>query len=63
MKVKLFRQRISQVHEGEEEINSWLADTIDQIEIKHVVQSAYMTEGGERGTPGYIVSVWYTDKS
>ena len=59
MKVKIFRQRISQVHEGEEEINSWLAETKGQVKIAHVAQSAYLTDGSERGTAGYIVTVWY----
>ena len=63
MKVKLFRQRISQVHEGEEEINSWLEEMADQITIEDIKQSAYMTDGREQAVPGYIVSVWYEDKN
>ncbi len=61
MKVKIFRQRISQIHEGEEEINTWLAETEGKVEIVFVEQSAYLTDGSERGAAGYIVTVWYNE--
>jgi hypothetical protein len=34
VKVRIFRQRISQVHESETEINDWLEETEGSIEIK-----------------------------
>jgi len=58
MKVRIFRQRISQIHEGEEEVNTWLAETEGKVEIVFIQQSAYLTDGGERGTAGYIITVW-----
>ena len=58
MKVHIFRQRISQVHEGEIEINGWLEEMRD-ITVKFVEQSSYLTENTENGQPGYIVTVWY----
>ena len=58
MKVHTFRQRISQVHEGEIEINEWLAEMGD-ITVRFVEQSSYLTDNTENGQPGYIVSVWY----
>jgi hypothetical protein len=61
MKVKIFRQRITQIHEGEEEINTWLAESEGAIEIEIVQQSAYLTDGGERAAAGYIVTVWYNE--
>lgn len=61
MKVKIFRQRISQIHEGEEEINTWLAETEGELEIAFIQQSAYLTDGSERAAAGYIVTVWYNE--
>lgn len=61
MKVKIFRQRISQIHEGEEEINTWLAEAEGELEIAFIQQSAYLTDGSERGAAGYIVTVWYNE--
>lgn len=61
MKVRIFRQRVSQVHESEVEINEWLAEAGDSIKVQYVQQSAYMTDNTENGQPGYIVSVWYTE--
>ena len=61
MKVRIFRQRVSQVHESEMEINEWLQEMADAITIKFVEQSAYLTDNSENGQPGYIVSVWYED--
>ena len=58
MKVHIFRQRISQVHEGEIEVNDWLAEMGD-ITVRFVEQSSYLTDNTENGQPGYIVSVWY----
>ncbi|MDA0978028.1 MAG: hypothetical protein O3B72_05685 [Proteobacteria bacterium] len=60
MKVRIFRQRISQVHESETEINDWLAEVGHMIDIKFVQQSAYLTES-ENGVPGFVVSVWYEE--
>ena len=62
MKVRIFRQRISQVHESETEINEWLEENSDTIEVRFVEQSAYLTDNTETGQPGFIVSVWYDDK-
>ena len=62
MKVRVFRQRISQAHEAEEEINTWLAEMEGKIKIKFIEQSTYMTETSERGTPAFIISVWYHDE-
>ncbi|MCB1693326.1 MAG: hypothetical protein KDI19_11205 [Pseudomonadales bacterium] len=60
MKVRIFRQRVSQVHESEVEINEWLAEMGDTITVQFVSQSAYLTDNTENGQPGFIVSVWYT---
>jgi len=59
MKVRIFRQRISQVHESEVEINEWLAEMADSISVKFVEQAAYLTDNSENGQPGYVISVWY----
>jgi len=59
MKVRVFRQRISQVHESEVEINEWLAEMGDSIVVKFVEQSSYLTDNSENAQPGYVVSVWY----
>ena len=61
MKVRIFRQRVSQVHESENEINEWLQEMADAITVKFVEQSSYLTDNSENGQPGYIVSVWYED--
>lgn len=61
MKVKIFRQRVSQVYDSETEINEWLAETDGAIAVKFVEQSAYMTDNSENGQPGYVISVWYED--
>lgn len=61
MKVRIFRQRVSQVHESEMEINEWLQEMAGAITIKFVEQSSYLTDNSENGQPGYIVSVWYED--
>ena len=61
MKVKIFRQRVSQVHESEVEINDWLAEMADSISIKFVEQAAYLTDNSENGQPGYVISVWYEE--
>ncbi len=62
MKVRIFRQRVTQVHESELEINEWMQEMGDTIEVKFVEQSAYLTDNSERAQPGYIVSVWYEEK-
>jgi hypothetical protein len=59
MKVRIFRQRISQVHEGETEVNEWLAEMNDRITVKFIEQSSYLTDNTDSGQPGYVVSVWY----
>ena len=61
MKVRVFRQRVSQVHESETEINDWLEEVEGTIDIKFVEQSAYLTDNTENAQPGYIVSVWYNE--
>ena len=53
---------MSQVHESEVEINEWLDQMSASIDVKHVAQSAYLTENTENGQPGYVVSVWYETK-
>ena len=61
MKVRIFRQRISQVHESEVEINEWLSEVGDSITIRFIEQSAYLTDNTDNGQPGYVVSVWYDE--
>ena len=61
MKVRIFRQRVSQVHETEVEINDWLAEMDGKIQVHYVQQSSYMTDNTERAQPGIIASVWYTE--
>ena len=61
MKVRIFRQRVSQVHESEVEINEWLAEKADSITVHFVQQSAYLTDNTDNAVPGYLVSVWYSD--
>lgn len=61
MKVRVFRQRVSQVHESEVEINEWLTEMGDKITVRFIEQSAYLTDNSESGHPGFIVSVWYDD--
>lgn len=60
MKVRIFRQRVSQIHDIEEEINSWLAEN-RAITIKFIEQSSYQTDNTDTGMPGYICSIWYED--
>jgi hypothetical protein len=62
VKVRIFRQRISQVHEGEVEVNEWLEEMADQIEVRFVEQSAYLTDNTDNAQPGYIISVWFDEK-
>jgi len=61
MKVTIFRQRISQVHDAETEINEWLQEMEGKIEIHHIKQSAYLTDTSEHGTAGFIIAVWYAE--
>lgn len=61
MKVKIFRQRISQVHESEVEINDWLTEMKDAISVKFVEQASYFTDNTENAQPGFVVSVWYEE--
>lgn len=61
MKVRIFRQRVSQVHESETEINEWLGEMAGKITIKFIEQSSYQTDNTENGQPGYVVSVWYDE--
>ena len=61
MKVRIFRQRVSQVHESEVEINEWLEEVEGTIDVKFVEQSAYLTDNKDIGQPAFIISVWYTD--
>jgi len=61
MKVRIFRQRVSQVHESEVEINDWLQEVEGKIEIKFIEQSSYLTDNSETAQPGYLISVWYIE--
>lgn len=61
MNVKIFRQRISRVHESETEINDWLEEDEGSIEVKYIEEPAYMTDNTDNAQPGYIVSAWYTE--
>jgi len=61
MKVRIFRQRVSQVHESEVEINEWLEEVEGKVEIKYIEQSAYLTDNTENGQPAFLISVWFTD--
>ena len=61
MNVRIFRQRVSQVHESEIEINEWLAEMEDKITIQFIQQSSYLTDNTEHAHPGFLVSVWYTE--
>lgn len=62
MKVRVFRQRVSQVHESEVEINEWLGEMGDKVDVRFVEQSSYLTDNTENGHPGFIVSVWYEER-
>ena len=61
MKVRIFRQRVSQVHESEVEINDWLEEVEGKIDVKFIEQSAYLTDNTENGQPAFIISVWYSE--
>lgn len=61
MKVRIFRQRVSQVHESETEINEWLEEMGGSITVRFVEQSSYLTDNSDNGQPGYVVSVWYDE--
>ena len=63
MKVKIFRQRVSQVHESEVEINEWLQEVDGKVDIRFVEQASYLTDNTENAQPGFIISVWYTDSA
>ncbi len=60
MKVRIFRQRVSQVHESEIEINDWLQEMEGQIDIRFIKQSSYFTDNTDHAQPSFIISVWYT---
>jgi hypothetical protein len=62
MKVRIFRQRVSQVHESEVEINDWLEEMEGSIDVHFVQQSSFMTDNTENGHPGFLVSVFYSEK-
>jgi hypothetical protein len=62
MQVRIFRQRVSQVHESEIEINDWLEETKGQVEVEFVEQSSYLTDNTDNAQPGFIISVWYTEE-
>jgi len=61
MKVKIFRQRVSQVHESEVEINHWLEENLSTVHVSHIQQSSYMTDNSENAQPSFLISVWYTE--
>ena len=63
MKIKIFRQRVSQVHESEVEINEWLEEVEGKVAIQFVEQASYLTDNSETAQPGFIISVWYTDSA
>jgi len=63
MKVKIFRQRVSQVHESEVEINEWLQEVEGKVAIQFVEQAAYLTDNTDNAQPGFIISVWYSDSA
>ena len=63
MKVKIFRQRVSEVHESEVEINDWLQQEDGKVEVQFVEQASYLTDNTENAQPGFIISVWYTDSA
>ncbi len=58
MQVRIFRQRVSQVHVGEIEVNDWLSEAGDGIRIHDIKQSSFMTDNTDIGAPGYLISVW-----
>ena len=60
-KFEFFKQRISQTHESEIEINEWLVEQNGKIDIQFVQQSTYLTDNTESGQPSYVVSVWYQE--
>ena len=59
MKVRLFRQRVSQAHESEMEINAWLAENAERINVFSIAQSGYMTDNTENAQPCHLISVWF----
>ena len=61
MKVRIFRQRVSQVHESEVEINDWLEEVDGKIEVNYIEQSAYLTDNTDNAQPAFLISVWYSD--
>jgi hypothetical protein len=48
MKVKIFRQRASQAHDSEVEINLWLAETDGTLQVAYIQQSTYTTDNSEK---------------
>ena len=63
MRIRIFRQRVSQVHESEVEINDWLQEVDGKFDIQFVQQASYFTDNTENGQPGFIISVWYTESA
>ena len=59
MKVRIFRQRVSQAHESEVEINDWLAANAGRIKVFSIAQSTYMTDNNENAQPGHLITLWY----
>lgn len=58
MKVRIYRQCVSQIYESETEIT----ESLEQVEVTIVVKlmeySAYLTDNTQEGQPGYIFSIW-----
>lgn len=61
MRVRIFRQRVSQIHESQLEINEWLQEMDSKIDVKFVKQSSYFTDNTDNAQPSIITSVWYTE--
>ncbi len=59
--VKIFLQRVAQVHEIEVEINHWLEENRETLQISHIQQSSYMTDNSENAQPSFLISVWYNE--
>ncbi len=58
MKVRIYRQCVSQIYESETEITEWLEQVEVTIDVKLMEYSAYLTDNTLEGQPGYIFSIW-----
>jgi len=41
------------------EINAWLAENAERINVFSIAQSGYMTDNTENAQPCHLISVWY----